>query len=359
MKPSAAQSTTERFLAARSHFTLLAGLGVCAALLVLSGGGTGAEPSAVGIEANKEQITFSAGKDLVAKYHIAPTVAKPYFWPLQGAGGVPLTRAWPMVKGEKGETTDHPHQKSAWFCHGDVIVEGFPRKDKVKKSDIEGVDFWSEAGNHGKIVCVEVGEPKLNKNHGQIATKNEWRNSEGKKLLDETRTIHLYDFGDTRLFVLDIDLHASVGAIEFGDTKEGSFGIRINDTIREGAMGKGKLENADGKVGEKNLWGHKSVWCDYSGPIDGKVVGVAILDDPTNSPAACWHSRGYGLMAANPFGRADSDFPAMKDNKDRAKVAKGGHLKLRYGMLLHPGDAKEGKIADYYQRFVKLKDEGK
>jgi hypothetical protein len=329
---------------------------ICGMVTALAAGGfvwtylAAAEPAAVTIEPTKEYINFMAGKDLVGRYHIAPAVAKPYIWPLNGPGGVPLTRSWPMNANVPGETKDHPHQKSVWFCHGDVIPEGIELKSKIK--NVDGVDFWSEGPGQGRIVCTEVGQPKLEKNHGQITTKNEWRTADGTKIMDETRTLHLYDFGDARLLVFDIDLLASVAPITFGDTKEGSFGVRINDTIRE-AGGKGKLENADGKVGEKTLWGQKSAWCDYSGTIDGKTVGLAILDDPTNTPA-CWHSRGYGLMAANPFGR-DKSFPAMKGKTDLVKLAKGEHLKLRYGILLHAGDAKDGKVADYYQRFVKLK----
>ena len=34
------------------------------------------------------------------------------------------------------------------------------------------------------------------------------------------------------------------------------------------------------------------------------------------------------------------------------KLARGEHLKLRYGVLLHPGDAREGKVAEHYERFV-------
>jgi hypothetical protein len=310
-----------------------------------------AEPATVGIEATKEHITFSAGKDVVGKYHIAQTVAKPFMWPIFAPGGVAVTRAWPVDPNVPNETKDHPHQKSLWFCHGDVIPDGVELKTKIK--GVDGVDFWSEAPGHGKIVCTEVGSPKLEKSHGQVTTKNEWRTADGVKIMDETRTIHLYDLGDARLFVFDIDLHASAGAITFGDTKEGSFGIRINDAIRE-AAGKGKLETADGKTGEKSLWGHPSAWCDYSGPIDGKTVGVAVFDDPTNPHKATWHSRGYGLMAANPFGRVKS-FPSQKDKPDLVKLAKGEHLKLRYGVLIHAGDAKEAKVAEKYQQFVKLK----
>jgi len=205
-----------------------------------------------------------------------------------------------------------------------------------------------------------VGKPAASKNHGEIATANEWRTADGRKVLDEKRTIHLYDLGDARLIVLDIDLHASAGTIQFGDTKEGSMGIRINDAIREEIVvdkkkmkGPGQLENAEGKVGEESIWGHPSAWCDYSGPLDGKVVGLAILSDPRNPPP-CWHSRGYGLMAANPFGRDKSGFPAMKGKTELLKLPKGEHLKLRYGVAVHSGNAREGKVAELYQQFTKL-----
>lgn len=174
------------------------------------------------------------------------------------------------------------------------------------------------------------------------------------KILDESRTIHLYDFGKARLFVFDIDLHANVVPITFGDTKEGAMGVRVNDAIREEKR-LGRIENAEGKKTERNCWGRLSKWCDYSGTIDGKPVGIAILDDPNNPYLACWHSRGYGLMAANPFGRVLSGFSAMQDKKDRVKLAKGDHLKLRYGILLHEGDAKEGKVEECFAKFGELR----
>jgi len=41
-----------------------------------------------------------------------------------------------------------------------------------------------------------------------------------------------------------------------------------------------------------------------------------------------------------------------------ARLNKGEHLKLRYGLLIHPGDAKEGKVAAYFERFAKLSNNG-
>ena len=301
------------------------------------------------------RINFLTGNETAAVFRCGPDVAKPYLWPLSAPGGMPLTRAWPMEKAALGGSTDHPHQKSAWFCHGDVIPEGVELKQHIK--GVEGVDFWSEGKGHGRIVCKGIsstdGGVKDKNKFVHVTTPNQWQTADGTKIMDESRTIHLFDFGDTRLFVFDIDLYASVCPITFGDTKEGSFGVRVNDAIREQG-GKGKIENAEGKVSEKHCWGRISAWCDYSGPIDGKNVGIAILADPKNPHPSCWHVRGYGLMAANPFGREKSGFPAMKGKTDLVKLAKGEHLKLRYALLIHPGDAKEGKVAEHYQRFVEL-----
>jgi hypothetical protein len=306
----------------------------------------------VSIKVAPDQVDFLAGTELIARYHKGPAVAKPYFWPVHGPNGTILTRAWPMEKLVSGGSTDHVHQRSAWFCHGDIIPEGVTLKQKTK--GVTGVDFWSEGAGHGIIRCTAVGTPEVMGNHGRISTKNEWLTADGIKILDEERNIALHDFGATRLFVFEIDLSAAAVPITFGDTKEGSFGVRVNDLIRE-QKGRGKLENAEGKMGERDCWGQLSPWCDYSGPIDGKTVGIAILDDPGNPSPACWHSRSYGLMAANPFGRAKSGFPAMKAKADLIKLARGEHLHLRYGLLLHPGDAREGKVADYFQQFVKLR----
>jgi hypothetical protein len=312
----------------------------------------GDERQPVKIEAAVDHIDFLVGKDLVGRYHFEAGSAKPFLWPLHDASGATVTRDWPLAKALPRGSTDHVHQKSVWLGHGDVIAEGVELKQKVK--GVDGVDFWSEARGHGQIVCIHVDVPRVQTDWGSVLTKNEWRTSEGQKILEETRVISFYDFGEARLFVFDIDLVPTSAAVTFGDTKEGYFGVRVNDQIREGA-GTGRIENADGKIGEKNCWGQLSSWCDYSGSIDGKTFGVAILDDPANAPPASWHCRGYGLMAANPFGRARSGFPAMKGRSDRLKLSPGKHLTLRYGLLIHPGDAKDGKVAEFFERFKQLK----
>jgi hypothetical protein len=333
----------------RTALVLLAGLGAPAV-------GRG-EAS---IEVVKGELIFRAGGEVVTRYHNGTDLAKPYFWPLNAPGGVPVTRGWPMEKAGPGDQTDHVHQKSAWFCHGDVIPEGIELAHKIK--GVEGVDFWSETAGHGRIECVRVGELHHDKDHAWVGTANTWTTADGVKILDETRTLHLYDFHEARLLVLDIDLHASMVPITFGDTKEGSMGVRVRTSITED-KGKGHITNAEGKTGEgrlgnaeqKGCWGLVSAWCDYSGPAGDATAGIALFADPKNPYPSAWHSRGYGLMAANPFGRAKSGFPSQRGKTELVRLAKGEHLKLRYGILIHLGDVKEGKVASYIEKFTQLK----
>jgi hypothetical protein len=302
----------------------------------------------VDIKLAGDHIDFLAGDRLVARYHTGRDAAKPYFWPIQGPSDIPVTRGWPMEPALPGGSSDHPHQKSFWFGHGDVVPEGIELKQKVK--GVRGVDFWSEGKGHGRIVCTRIGPPKIEGRRAVVATHNEWSTADGVKILDEDREISLENFGDARLLVLAIDLEASVVPVVFGDTKEGALGIRITDRIR-GSQG-GRIENAQGKVGEFACWGRRSGWCDCSGTIAGTTLGLAIFDDPGNSPPACWHCRNYGLMAANPFGRVRSGFPDVAGKRELVRLAKGEHLKLRYGLLIHPGDAKSGRVAEWFEKFV-------
>ncbi|HJZ55300.1 MAG TPA: PmoA family protein, partial [Gemmataceae bacterium] len=314
----------------------------------------------------KDAIEFKSGSAVVAKYNHAPSWAKPFLYPVLAPGEVPVTRAWPVEKGTPGEkTNDHVHQKSAWFCHGDVIPEGIELKVKSANKGDHGVDFWSEAKDkdgsprHGTIVCVKVGEPQqVAKNHVKIATTNEWKTPDGIKIMDEERVLHFIDLPSGRLFVFEITLKASVCPIVFGDTKEGSFGVRVHDALRTEAPDGGTVTASDGTTvkapAKDNLpvWGQVSLWNDYSGTVNGKAVGISVFSAPDNPPAA-WHTRGYGLMAANPFGRNVSGFPSQKGKTELVRIEKGKEMKLRYAIFAHTGDAQTGKVAEAYEVFKK------
>lgn len=317
----------------------------------------------------KDGIEFRSDSTAVANYATDPKYSKPFLYPLLAPNGVPVTRGWPIVKGAPGDvTTDHVHQKSVWFCHGDVVPEGIELTVKTTERHGRGVDFWSEAKDkdgkrrHGQMTVVKLGEPRQHsRNHVSVETRNEWKTPDGVKIMDEIRVIHFIERAEGRLFSFEITLQASVCPIAFGDTKEGSFGIRTHDALRPNLKDGATITTAEGKTfdpGAKKLtdnlpiWGHPTAWIDYSGTVDGKGVGIAVFDHRANPPAN-WHVRVYGLNAANPFGRELSGFPTQKGKTELVKIDKGKELKLRYAVYAHTGDVKSGRVAEAYEEFKK------
>ena len=105
-----------------------------------------------------------------------------------------------------------------------------------------------------------------------------------------------------------------VSALTFADTKGGWMGIRIADAMRVDRKKGGKITDSKGRENQAGCWGMVADWCDYSGPVEGKTAGITLFADPSSPSPSCWHARGYGLLAANRFGRAHSGFPAMAGN---------------------------------------------
>jgi len=294
---------------------------------------------------SKDEITFKDGDKVVTKYLFGESQPKPHFWPVNAPDGTLVTGYSPA---------DHKHHRSLWFCHGDVIPEGVELKTKSSDKRIEGVDFWSEAKGYGKIVCVEVGEPKAEKDAVSVNTKNEWRTPDGDKILDEVRVLTVRKLAHGYLIAFDIDLNASVCGIKFGDTKEGSFGTRVSEQIGAPKNPGGTLTADGNRKGEKPIWGQPIDWMDYSGKVDGKEVGLSVFDHPKNAVRATSHGREYGLVAANPFGR-DKSFPSQKGKTELTTMKKGDHLKLKYAAFAHTGDAKSGGVEEAYKLFAEGK----
>jgi hypothetical protein len=314
-------------------------------LLTLSALGADPNPPKVTIEKLGDVFEFKTNGELVTKYHTQKSCSKPYLWPLLAPGGIALSRDWPMQPAKAGESTDHPHQRSAWFGYGDVFPEDVALTSKTP--GVKGVDFWSEGLNHGKIKCISVEESELAKS--LLRTHNSWQTADGQPLLDETREIRLVPLDGAHLIIVCIVLTSS-GNVTFADTKEGALGVRVSDRLCLSKNAKSVILNSSGQRGDKECWGRKADWCDYSGAIDGKQCGITIFDDPKNRSRACWHVRAYGLLAANPFGRKEAGFPAHKDLPDPpVRLKPGEELRLRYGILLHTGTV---DIKDHYRKFA-------
>lgn len=267
-------------------------------------------------------------------------VPRPFCYPLIGPGDIAITRNWPM-KTTPDEEHDHPHHRSLWFAHG----------------DINGQDFWSEQKNFGKTVHERFDEVKSGRKFGLIKSHNKWVAADGTIVCTDDRSLRIYNPGsaDERMIDFDITLHASNGDLTFGDTKEGTMAVRLAETMRlKGPVGHGHIVNSAG-VRDGDTWGKRADWCDYYGPVNGKIVGLAIFDHPKNPRhPTWWHVRDYGLFAANPFGQHDFEKLADK-SAGNLTVPAGKSITFRYRLYLHLGDDQQAKVAEKYQQYAKSK----
>lgn len=304
--------------------------------LVLRASDQAAEIAGIGIDEREGDVRFTTGGEPFTIYR-DDAGFKPYFWPLIGPTGDAMTRAWPMARVE-GEDRDHFHQRSLWFTHGDV----------------NGVDFWASdafnrpSPNFGTIRETDRAILCAGPVVGVLRTKNDWCGPDGKVLCRDVRTVRAYA-GTASKRILDFDLTIQAGPepVTFGDTKEGCFGLRVASSMDVNAGDGGKITNAEG-ITDGDAWGKRSPWVDYTGPVAGKTVGIAILNHPDSFryPTA-WHVRDYGLFAANPFGYHDFGI----DEPGAYTLPPGQSITLRYRLILHAGTTDEADIAGEFATF--------
>jgi hypothetical protein len=297
-----------------------------------------ANRSGVQITQGPEALQVKINGELFTEYHFKD-VPRPYWYPLLGPDALPMTRNWPM-KDVPNEEHDHPHHRSLWFAHGSV----------------NGKDFWSEEKNFGKIVHDEFTEIKSGQESGVIKSHDKWVADDGSVVCTDDRVMRVYNRpGQERLFDFEITIHASNGDVTFGDTKEGTMAMRLAETMRlkqpKGKPGAGHIVTSAG-ARDGETWGKRADWVDYYGPVNGKVVGVAIFDHPGNPRhPTTWHVRDYGLFAANPFGL--HDFEKKPAGAGSLTVPNGQSVTFRYRFYLHEGDEIQGKVAEKYAEYAR------
>jgi len=259
---------------------------------------------------------------------------KPILWPILGPTGKAMTRVYPM--GElAGEKKDHIHQRSLWFTHGDV----------------NGVNFWAENPKEANIVhrrfsTIKSGDEAI------LVAEDDWLGPGNKKILADERRLKFGGNQGVRWIDFDITLKAAFGPVKFGDTKEGTFGVRVAESMKVDAKPAGRIINSEGQK-DQNAWGRKASWVDYHGPVGGEMLGIAILNHPSSFRfPTTWHVRTYGLFAANPFGR--KEFPDGDKKDGSYTLPQGQSITLRYRVWLHRGDEKEGRVAEAWEAYSRL-----
>jgi len=298
-----------------------------------------AEP--VELTRNGSHVDVRIGGRPFTTYYFDPSVAKPYFFPLRSAHGTVVTRGFPMTPDIAGEDHDEPHQRPMYFAHG----------------DINGFDFWGEAAfpkwsdhaasTFGRTVFRTVNQIQSGFGEGSLRATFDLV-TPGGPIAEETQTYRFEGDEQSRIIDCAFAIQATHGPITMGDTKEGTFAIRVVKALDSPP---GRMVNADGASGEKGIWGKRSDWVDYYGRVADEDVGVAILDHPRNLRAPTyWHARAYGLLAANPFGL--KQFTGDRRQDGRYVIPAGGSLTFRYRVFIHHGGAPQAGVAEAYRQFA-------
>ena len=239
-------------------------------------------------------------------------ILRPYIKDLRTISGVQVTRNLPPVEGV--DATDHATMHpGVWLAFG----------------DLGGEDFWR---NRGRVEHVDfVVEPTAEMDGGEFSVQNRYLSGD-RLVCNETCKITVWALAKELVLVWESEF-SSPTDFYFGDQEEMGLGVRVATSLA--VKNGGTLSSSEGRSGEKQVWGRTAKWCDASGTIDGKKVGVLVLPDPLSFRKSWFHARDYGLIVANPFG-----LQAFTRSADPGRVAipPGAKFRLRFAVVVHEGD---------------------
>jgi len=269
----------------------------CLVIWALSGGfccfGWAGEPFALKrcqlVPLPEHQVSFQIDGVEKTRWHFGTRYPRPFFYPLSGPSGAPLTRM-----GHPG-AQNHDHHRSVWFAHHDV----------------NGVDFWSDrtdARVRQKLwYCYRDGDEEA-----VMASVSGWYDGRGKELMEQDVVAALRPLqrGEHALEI-QITMRPAAGAesVELGKTNFGFLAVRVAKTLSV-HFGGGSLTDSEGRQGEPAIFGKSARWMDYSGPVgvgrgtERKAVVEASLTSTTRRtrdirpPGTCARTAGWERRSA-------------------------------------------------------------
>jgi hypothetical protein len=313
---------------------LIAGLGIAAC-------GSAEPETAPAPEPAKPEVTFKQEPNVVHIYvggqhfgdyiYSNPEITRPYFAHVKTPAGIQVTRNHPPDPDK--DLTDHAvYHPGIWVAYG----------------DISGNDYWRLKAKVKHERFIE--SPKGGPGKGTFAVRNFYWNKEDTDRVAAEESHFTILAEQDAYWLLWESTYSPYGENEkivFGDQEEFGLGIRTQTQLAE-QFG-GTLTDSEGRKGAEEIWSKQADWVDYSGMLEGKWVGMAVMTDPRNFRPSWLHARDYGLVVANPFGRE-----AMKaGEKSEVVVNKGEELKLGWGVFIHSSNAQaDVDLPSAYQRYL-------
>jgi hypothetical protein len=268
---------------------------------------------------------------IVARYIGRPDAHRPFLSPIHSPAGHEVT----VDQGHAPADTAEPrHHHSCW----------------AGWADINGVDHWTDAAGAGvqrhRRFTLSSSGPVF----GRVSALIEWLDQRGARQFCEQRVFTVYaGLGGRRIIDVISRMIMCNGPVTFGDTVDGGLcALRVGQALAP--RGGGMIRNANGEEGEAECWGSAAAWCDLVGEMDGRFVGVAVMDSPENlRHPTHWNVRADGLLAANPFGL--SGFLHDPHVTGGRSFDAGSSFMSRYRLLVHEGSPKVDDVARSYTCF--------
>ncbi len=273
-----------------------------------------------------------SGRPVAEFHYLDQAILRPYLANVHTPDGFKVTRNHPPVGGV--DSTDHDTMHPGiWLGFGDV----------------SGVDFWRNRGRVEHLrfrVAPEVRDGRVRWVQDAVMRAPDGRTVGFVTNLLELGSLTPVGRGDARagsagwLVTWEAVFRADVADIVFGDQEEMGFGARVATAITE--KNGGRITTSEGRVSARETWGRPAEWCDYSGAVAGRHVGIVLLGDPGNFRPSWWHNRDYGVFVANPFGRE-----AMQQGpKSAVTVRQGETFRVRFGAIVY-NRAGDGDLAGF------------
>jgi hypothetical protein len=272
------------------------------------------------------QVVFEVDGVERLGWHFGDEYPRPFFYPLLGPSGAPLTRM-----GHPG-APNHDHHRSIWFAHNKVL----------------GIDFWSE----GTPAFVRQKEWRVYEDgdeYAAMAVVLGWHDGHDPRPLLEQELIALVRQGvrGETLLELQSTFRPEAATLEFGQTNFGFLAVRVAKTI-SAHFGGGALTSSEGLQGEPAIFGKPARWMDYTGQVlvpggrQATVEGITYFDHPTNPHhPAHWHVREDGWMGAS----VCMEQPII--------TTRANPLHLRYLLHAHAGPYDPARAESTFQQFTK------
>lgn len=262
-------------------------------------------------------LALTRGKQILWRFQYHPDQSHVYFHPLSLPGTAALTADAPA---------DHVHHHGLWFCW----------------KYLNGVNYWEHAPGKGHPAGRTLWQPPeiqiQEQGSAQITLKLQYQNPDGEIVLREDRSLVLSAPAADGSYHLDWDSQFTVEAesLHFDRTplpteKGGkAWGGYAGLSLRLGQWQERHAVDLQGPVefNAVDRYRGRSPAFAYQGSLNGRRLGVAVLDHPENLHAP---SPWYAIRSGNM-----SFFTPAVICYQPVEFARHQSFRLRYRVLVHP-----------------------